>query len=104
MHGVELAVAPVVDVKRLLIFGRELGLIAAHDEQRLAVGGQEHGVWPMVAAPSLQDAKRLDFVELAVAVGVAAAVKAGIFPAVVVHDVEAVKGPEQTLSSTDLDL
>src|SRR5207248_8123922 len=28
MHGVELAVAPVVDVKGLLIFGRELGAVA----------------------------------------------------------------------------
>ena len=50
---------------------RELRLIAAHDEQRLAVGREQHRVRPVLAAAPLKRPQHFRFVELAVAVGVA---------------------------------
>src|SRR5207248_7498106 len=82
--------------------GREFGhfrLIAANDEERLAVGREEHRVRAVLAAAALKGAKLLRLIELAVTVRVADAVERRA--AAIDHDVEAVEGPEKALSAAD---
>ena len=76
---------------------RQLRVVAADDEEPLAVGRQEHVVRAVLAAAG-KLAEFLDLVEGVVVVGVGHAIEAAAGSAVA-DDVERVEGPEQSLGA-----
>ena len=70
--------------------------------QRFAVGVRHDGVRAVLAAAALEAAQQLDLVQLAAGFRGADAIQAAAPLLAVDHDVEAVKGPQQTLRLADV--
>ena len=80
---------------------RREGVVAADDEQLLAIGGEADGMGTVLAAP-LKGAELFDMIEDVVAVGVGRPVEAAA-GATVADDIQRVERPEEPLSTGQLD-
>ena len=80
---------------------RREGVVAADDEQLLAIGGEADGMGAVLAAP-LKGPELFDMIEDVVAVGVGRPVEAAA-GATVADDIQRVERPEEPLSTGQLD-